>query len=1206
MSIFDQEKNLLPGVTTEVELTFNEDFDTSLWGTTESVLVIGTAFDGPVNKPVRLYSPEYAKFVFGEPYNPISKKEATLVREFLDIWDRGGRTIWGVRVSGKPLYKDFQLATTDEYKLRISSTFPSNANKNCYFTYDNAFGNKVIKIYKPKEKATMSEKSRGLVDGLKAMIEFDLNLSNYDINDKTPISELITRFNGFGRNNVLRMSIVDKDGNDVTNRMDIINDIETEALFPGAYFIGRDRNRSYASTDLRYELRTELDELGEERIKVYKDLIINSDVKKDLPIYAKELKMLNKSFIDVGVIMTEMFDFLSNYKTVNKVFQMDRHDYEEVDLTDFELYKKLGSGYAITAVAETRGREKEGKTDIKVVESKLDDPNRVVAIKEGIYPTIENLDTDYRVLAGGYADKIIRNRIPRKSDFKRAKPNSEIIFNDTVKVTTKVDPKDIDSHKEYTIELDAFSPEDDITKDILKEGNLYKEQSITHVPTLTIDFEEGLTDSEVLKTLEKFDVVKQIEDGTVFLLARKGVDGKAVLCKKDGKQVVSLNKIEMKGKFLYSNGSLFVGTSEEDEEEKAKTTFKAPEGKEFKNPKFMVAGLMNEAGTAQKPATIDEVFEFFKKAQPVYELDSNGKPVIKDGKPVQIGERPSVNFKKENIKITKDEVKVTGQIFTKADWAKIKGTPNANPDIPYRMTILYGSDKQDKACKLVITEDGYATIDDLGQHESPKEDIVPEKPLNKQERKEFGIAKEVGEEVVFFKECEALDIDKDAKYFIIDSNGNINIYKIDDKEIEAIGSLKDIVSDDEDKTLIIIEDVITLPTEFDDSKEVEEIAGIKIANKSSENLINITSSAFDYMTLDDLLLFLSEYPGIRSKFEFELTKAGVMIKDEYIVESIEDGEKISNIFYEEKDEEGNPLPIEGKLSSDSIVFSTVGYDTNLHIPFKTTDNFARHLAQHCTSTSLKTGDTHGIIGVTPLTSTDLASVADRVDELLATNYDLFAKKENGRAMLNNITGEVFDIGDKVSIVVGQYPVITGSGYRTISNGAGGYAGMVSSLPLDRSSTNQPIAIEALDFELSNYQLANLTQKGYVTFKDSYTKGIVVTDGVTCARTDSPLRRLSSVKILKAVKDLIRRKTEPFIGMRDNLSTIASIETAIETDMSKLKDVLLRDYYFEVRTPKQKAKLGIIDIYFSIVPFNEVRNINSYIRVVDEITATVNE
>ena len=42
MSLIDQ-NSILPGVITEIESDYSSDYDTSLFGTTDSVVIIGTA-----------------------------------------------------------------------------------------------------------------------------------------------------------------------------------------------------------------------------------------------------------------------------------------------------------------------------------------------------------------------------------------------------------------------------------------------------------------------------------------------------------------------------------------------------------------------------------------------------------------------------------------------------------------------------------------------------------------------------------------------------------------------------------------------------------------------------------------------------------------------------------------------------------------------------------------------------------------------------------------------------------------------------------------------------------------------------------------------------------------------------------------------------------------------------------------------------------
>ena len=105
MELFENEL-ILPGVITEIISDYASGYDTSLFGTTDSVVIIGTAFNGPVGVPVEVYSPEHARYVFGDSYDSKTKREATLVSNIQDAWGRGCRTIYAVRVSGKDIYKD--------------------------------------------------------------------------------------------------------------------------------------------------------------------------------------------------------------------------------------------------------------------------------------------------------------------------------------------------------------------------------------------------------------------------------------------------------------------------------------------------------------------------------------------------------------------------------------------------------------------------------------------------------------------------------------------------------------------------------------------------------------------------------------------------------------------------------------------------------------------------------------------------------------------------------------------------------------------------------------------------------------------------------------------------------------------------------------------------------------------------------------------
>ena len=41
------------------------------------MVIIGTAFNGPVGRAIPVYSPEHAKYIFGDSFDSKTRKEAT-------------------------------------------------------------------------------------------------------------------------------------------------------------------------------------------------------------------------------------------------------------------------------------------------------------------------------------------------------------------------------------------------------------------------------------------------------------------------------------------------------------------------------------------------------------------------------------------------------------------------------------------------------------------------------------------------------------------------------------------------------------------------------------------------------------------------------------------------------------------------------------------------------------------------------------------------------------------------------------------------------------------------------------------------------------------------------------------------------------------------------------------------------------------------
>lgn len=1003
MSVFDDELTL-PGVITEIISDYSSGYDTSAFGTTDSVTIIGTAFDGPVGIPVPVYSPEHANYIFGAAFDPITRKEASLVAEIQEAWDRGCRTIYAVRVSGKAIYKDFQLASDADCKLRVSGIFPSNKNKDVYFEYVPASTSQeaAFKIYKPAERATIQEKLLGRVDSENSILVNTINLlSSWNVSANSKLVDVIKSFNEYRYNNVLVLSLVDKDGNDITNTV-TAQSVAFGDLFPGVYFVGRDKNATgvIAKTDLVSKFVAE-----EDRASIYesfsgniaKTLKVNTDVTKDLPIYHSDVTKLNALIGAVpGITMTTLFDFLSVAGKANLLWLKDKVDYEEVDLSDFEMYKKLGSGFVTTANIT------EVKSGIyKVAEvTNINDTNRIQGITDGIYSMLENLNSDYRVLAGRYADTEIKDKLPKKSEFLISSPGSQEIFAKILNVKAKLDKKDLSrTAKKYQFKLRKLDDASDLLSQDAVIAKLYKHSG----EYVVFDYAMETADVATLKVeeFEKDDLILETKSGETTL--HKVIDGKFV---------------QLKEKSIY--------------------------GDDYSNKLIVTSNNL-------------------------YAVDGTSSTVLK--------------FQKQTT-------------FTNYK------------SVPYLLGNVRGD--------IVIFE-------------------------------------------VTEKSGQAGTIDK----------------------VSPLVRLQDVLEESSSTFATIIPEI----------------------TNNVQHLVELRAVALEVTTLEELITELNDNNVLSPYFSFSVASAVSNVQAQLPV--LGTGNTPTHIFVLKTtpantdivDTESNKL--NGTTGNEVLTDrSTPVYDQSLYIPFKTSDNFARHLAQHCVYTGLKTSySTHGVIGCSKLMSNNLQMVADKVNKIASIDFNMYAKRPNGNDLLdrNNLP---YHIGRAVSITFFQTTVETASNYTYTSTGAASYAGMVSTLPIEQSSTSQPINIANTTFDLTNSQLSKLTQAGIVTVKNSFTQGFVVTDGVTMAEATSPFRRLSVSRIINGVGTALRVAAEPYIGKQNHLANRNSLQTAIKSQLDAMLDNLIERYDFKIVANNENNRLGILEIDYTIVPIYEIREVRNKVTVRD--------
>ena len=1100
-SIFDDEL-ILPGVITEIVNDYNAGYDTSEFGTTDAVTVIGTAFNGPVGIPVPVFSPEYAKQAFGGSFDSLTRREASLVPEIYDAWDRGCRTIYAVRVSGKEMYKDYEFAIESNLKLRVSGKYPFNENKKCFFFFDanqsSTVNPGVIKIYKPADRTTVQEKLQGVVDNINSVLVTEINLENNSITKSSKITDLINIFNNNSKNNVLRLSIVDSEGVELTSSAKEVQLLNVGDIFPGVYTICKAENAEgvIAKTNVQINIinnTSNVKPYTSFNESLWKKLIINTDVTKPYPLFAAAFNDFKNCYPEL--VIDQDFEC---YRKVNFLDQMvvnDDIDYEEVELDPFDLYCKLGKGFVRTAKIEQKAAGK-----FKVVVPNEDDSNRIAGINDGIYSILENHKSDYTVLAGVTAETDIVGKLPRKDAFKVVdRENIDIkemkedgtVGNTILQVKIKKDSKDFSMASDYKFAIHA----DEL--DTINHDYIVNNISPVRYKRLPV--------------MGKKHVNKQFEGiaaGQLALVIDDSVDLDNLF------QTIPAvpEHFEVYDEAVHGeNVSLF-----EVVEEVADVTCEVAHREV---PDFELGAIL---------VLIPEVPE-----EKIAISDQDGFidfDEIKAG--VEFGELYEFDAKQKRFVLCEDNVLGVG-VYGKEDYDCIRILAQLGD-----LIVAFKQDEEDLT-KFRLCDNAIGAEDEVYPF-IIADNIVYSTSIS--------VTNMTAENLII------RDADGCA---LMDEDGHYLTYEPENPHIMPFMSLKDlaegILKEDEFSIVVAENDVPKLPCKLSDNM----------------TFINIYSNEIEFSSQEEMVNEFNAADQMQGRFEFMLA--------------------VNSSAYDEL-----PEHLGGRGLSRKEAFR---YDTTLYVPYTTTDNFARHLAQHCLYTQLKTYPTHGIIGCDKLTGVNLATIAQRVDDICKFDFDLFAKKDNGNYMYDS-NNEPYPIGRCVSIVFMQYAVGTGDGYSYTSGGAAGYAGMVSALPIDRSSTNQPIDISDLSYELSNYQLGRLNSKGIVCAKNS-NNGVVIVDGITQAPVTSAYRRLSAAKTINAVDKILRNVLEPYIGLMDSLTVRNSMNTAIKSALNDLKDVIIADYKFKIYTDSSNGNLGVIRIDYVLIPLNEIREIRNRVEITDQ-------
>lgn len=251
-------------------------------------------------------------------------------------------------------------------------------------------------------------------------------------------------------------------------------------------------------------------------------------------------------------------------------------------------------------------------------------------------------------------------------------------------------------------------------------------------------------------------------------------------------------------------------------------------------------------------------------------------------------------------------------------------------------------------------------------------------------------------------------------------------------------------------------------------------------------------------------------------------------------------------------------------------------------------DFVQQLAQFTAISSMVNRSTHGIISVAPVASvSSLADVANYVAGLSVPGVNLHYLQDDSGNNVFDANGNLIDIGRFISVVAGPDIIVQNTQLGIYGTpGAVLYAGYISTLPVNQGPVGQSIPnTYGLRYNLSLAQVNQLLKLQYVCFytpaNQAAPSPVVIADGLTAAGPTSDYRRLTTVRVVAGVVDVIMTTCKPFLGLPNSPQNQGAMTTAIKAQFTKLiaAGVLLTPSTFTIYASVQNALLStaLIDV-----------------------------
>jgi hypothetical protein len=231
-------------------------------------------------------------------------------------------------------------------------------------------------------------------------------------------------------------------------------------------------------------------------------------------------------------------------------------------------------------------------------------------------------------------------------------------------------------------------------------------------------------------------------------------------------------------------------------------------------------------------------------------------------------------------------------------------------------------------------------------------------------------------------------------------------------------------------------------------------------------------------------------------------------------------------------------------------------------------------------------ETMAYMSVTPPADTKLATVQKWVQRLVTVDPSDPTRGANWQSVLSN----------RLVHMMACYPIVANpSVVRYVSDGIPSFVGTYAELPINQGMTYRQIPTwVGLAFELSPGQLETMTAMRYITGKtDVYTGSLVVTDVPSCAAAGSDYTRSTTTRIVRRVVDQVRKAAIPFLGRLSEPAIYNACATQVSNVLKQnITDGSLRNNStFTLNATQADRIRGYLNIGLSLAVNFEIRIIN---------------